>query len=97
MKIRESGSKLNKSKCQIRKLSIIFLGRIISSEDIKIDPSKTEAITKLSLPRSVNNLHRFLGMINYLGKFIPKLAEHAFPLRNLLKKDVVLKLQKPQF
>ena len=97
MKIRESGSKLNKSKCQIRKLSIVFLGRIISSEDIKIDPSKTEAITKLSLLRSVNNLHRFLGMINYLGKFIPKLAKHAFPLRNLLKKDVVLKLQKPQF
>ena len=36
-------------------------------------------------------------MINYLGKFIPNLAEHATPLRNLLKKDVVFKLQKPQF
>ena len=35
-------------------------------------------------------------MVNYLGKFIPNLAEHITPLRNLLKKDVVFKLQKPQ-
>ena len=51
----------------------------------------------MPLPRSVNDLQRFLGMINYLGKFIPNLAEHTTPLRNLLKKDVVFKLQKPQF
>ena len=96
LKIRESGLKLNKTKCQIRKQSIAFLGHIISSEGIKIGPSKTEAITKMPLPRSVNDLQRFLGMINYLGKFIPNLAEHTTPLRNLLKKDVVFKLQKPQ-
>ena len=90
LKIRENGLKLNKTKCQIRKQSIVFLGHIISSEGIKIDPSKTEAITKMPLPRPVNDLLRFLGMINYLGKFIPNLAEHATPLRNLLKKDVFL-------
>ena len=63
MNVRESGLKLNKTKCQIRKQSIAFLGHIISSEGIKIDPSKTEAITKISLPRSVNELQRFLGMV----------------------------------
>ena len=96
LKIRQSGLKLNKTKCQIRKQSIIFLGHIILSEDIKIDPLKIEAITKMPLPRSVNELQRFLGMINYLGKFIPNLAKHTTPLGNLLKKDVVFKLQKPQ-
>ena len=35
-------------------------------------------------------------MVNYLGKFIPNLAEYTTPLRNLLKKDVVFELQKPQ-
>ena len=77
-------------------MSIAFLGHIVSSEIIKIYPSKTEAITKMSLPRSVNKLQRFLGMVYYLGKFIPNLAEHTTPLWNLLKKDVVFKLQKPQ-
>ena len=72
--------KLNKTKCQMRKQSIVFLVHIISPEGIKIDPSKTEAITKMPLPRSVNELQRFLGMVNYLGKFIPNLAEHTTPL-----------------
>ena len=80
MKIRESGLKLNKTKCQVRKQSIVFLGHIISSEGIKIDPSRTEAITKMPLPRSVNELQRFLGLVNYQGKFIPNLADHTTPL-----------------
>ena len=97
LKIRQSGLKLNKTKCQIRKESIIFLGHITLSEDIKIDPLKIEAITKMPWPRSVKELQRFLGMVNYLGKFIPNLAKHTTPLgNNLLKKDVVFKLEKPQ-
>ena len=94
LKIRESDLKLNKTKCQIRRQSVVFFGHIISSEGIKIDPSKTEAITKMPLSRSVKDLQRFLCMINYLGKLIPNLSEHATPLPNLLKKDVVFKLQK---
>ena len=58
-------------------------------------PRKTESITKMPLPRSVSELQRFLGMVNYLEKFIPNLTEHTTPLRNLLQKDVVFELQKP--
>ena len=86
LKIRESGLKLNKIKCQIRKQSAVFLGHMILSEGIKIGPSKTEAIIKMPLPRSVNELQRFLGMVNYLGKFISNLVKHTTPLRNLKKK-----------
>ena len=63
---------------------------------ITIGPSKTETITKMSLLRSVNELQRFLGMVNYLGKIIPNLAKHTTPLCNLIKKDVLFELQKPQ-
>ena len=96
LKIRESGLKLNKTQFQIRKQSLVFLGHFILSEDIKIDPSKIEAITKTPLPRSVNEIQRSFGVIYYLGKFIPNLTKHTAPLRNLLKKDVLFKLQKPQ-
>ena len=96
LKVRESGLRLNKNKCQFCKNSIVFLGHIISSEGIKVDPSKTDAITKMSVPQSLTELQRFLGMVNYLSKFIPNLAEVTAPLRVLLKKDVVFKLQKFQ-
>ena len=43
----------------------------------------------MPLQMSVNELKRFLGMVNYLGKFILNPAEHTTPLPNLLKNDVV--------
>ena len=58
--MRESGLQLNK-RCQY-------------PEGIKIDPSKTEAITEMFLPGSVNELQRFLGMVNFLGKFTRNLC-----------------------
>ena len=91
LKVRESGLKLNKNKCQFRKNSIVFLGHIIFSEGIRVDPSKTDAITKMSVPQSLAELQRFLGMVNYLGKFIPNLAEVTGPLRALLKKPLIYK------
>ena len=39
-------------------------------------------------PRNVKELQRFLGTINYLGKFIPILSEKTVNLRLLLEKDV---------
>ena len=99
LKIRESGLKLNKTKCQIRKQLIEFLRHIILSKGIKIGLSKSEAITKTPLPRSVNELQRFLGMVKYQGKFISSeetFTKHTTSLLNLLNKDVVFELQKPQ-
>jgi hypothetical protein len=34
---------------------------------------------------------RFLGIVNYLHKFIPNVAELSKPLRELLKKEVVFR------
>ena len=59
---------------------------------IRVDPFKTEAITKMPVPHFLTELQRFFGMVNYLGKFIPNLAEVTAPLRALLKKDVVFNL-----
>ena len=50
----------------------------------------------MPLPNSVNERQQFLGIITYLGKFIPNLAEVTSPLRTLLKKQVEFKLEKPQ-
>ena len=96
LKIRKSGPKLNKNKCQIGVKSTIFLGHILSSEGVKVDAAKVEAITKMPKQNSVNELQQFLGMITYLGKFIPILAEVTSPLCSLLKKEVEFKLEKHQ-
>ena len=38
-------------------------------------------------PKTKQDLQRFIGMIQYLGKFIPNLSEKAAPLRSLMKKN----------
>ena len=55
----ESGLKFNKNKCQFHKNSIVFLGHVISSEGIRVDPSKTDAITKCSYCNPLQNFKGF--------------------------------------
>ena len=95
-RIRDSGMKLNKSKCSFGVSEVSFLGHLISESGIKVDPKKVEAITHMPIPSNKTELQRFLGMINYLGKFIPNLAQETAPLRLLLKKETMYVMQGPQ-
>ena len=75
---------LNREKCEFRKSKITFHGHIINSEGIRPDPGKTEAIRKIPAPTSLSELRRFMGMINQLNMFSPRITELARPLRELL-------------
>jgi len=94
--IRKSGLKLRKHKCQFGMSSITFLGHSISDQGIKPDTKKISAILNMPTPTNVKELQRFLGMVTYLGKFIPNLSKATAPLRKLLEKDIMWNLDKPQ-
>ena len=95
-RIRSSGLKLNQSKCVFAAESLTFLGHTLSADGVKPDFLKVEAIVNMPLPESKGDLQRFLGMVNYLAKFVPNLSQITIPLRDLLKKDVHFDLQQPQ-
>ena len=42
----------------------------------------------MTAPETKQQLQSFLGMVTYMGNFIPHLSHHTEPLRQLLKKDV---------
>ena len=85
--IKDSGLKLNRSKCKFCVTQITFLGHVLSSEGVYADPRKVSAIIDMPTPGNKTELQRFLGMCNYLGKFMPNLADVTAPLRCLLEKD----------
>lgn len=89
LRARERGFKFNPDKCQICVNEIKYLGTVFSSEGIKIDDRKVEAIVKLPAPTCRKDLERFLGMLNYVAKFIPGFADKTAQLRSLLKKDSI--------
>lgn len=74
-------------KCKFRVSEVTYVGHVFTSEGLKPDPKKTAAINELPAPTDVNSLQHFLGMVNYLGKFIPNLSELVSPLRQLTHKD----------
>lgn len=80
--------KLNKDKLQLGQASVKFLGHIISGEGIKPQTSKVQAIENMLPPTNVKELQRFLGVVNYLGKFISNLSQETVCMRSSLKKNV---------
>ena len=80
----EHNCKLNREKLVLCKKSVTFFGHLLSSEGLKQDPSKVEAIRRMPEPTDKKALQRFLGMTNYLAKFIPRLSILNAPLRKLL-------------
>nr|KYP48089.1 Retrovirus-related Pol polyprotein from transposon 412 family [Cajanus cajan] len=63
-----------------------FLGFMITSKGIKENPKKCEAIIQMQNPQNVKDVQRLARRLASLSKFIPKLAEKADPIFNLLKK-----------
>ena len=73
-KCRSWNLKLNRSKVKRGQTSVRFVGHILTAEGLKPDPAKVAAILEIPEPNDVTALKRFLGMVNYLSKYQPRLA-----------------------
>ena len=85
----EEGLTLNGKKLELRKEEITFFGALFTKEGMRPDPKKLQGIEDLTPPADKQQLQSFLGMVTYMGEFIPHLSHHTQPLRALLKKDTV--------
>ena len=83
-RIQAAGVMLNGGKCEFGKNKLSFLGHIVDGDGIHADPTKTDAIKRMTPHSSVTELRRFMGMVNQLGKFSAKLADLTHPLRTIL-------------
>lgn len=65
---------------------LLLLGHLISENGIKPDPGKISAV--MDYP---SNVRSFLGLASYYRKFIENFADIAYPLNQLLKRNVPFK------
>lgn len=86
---RERGLKMNGDKIKLRRQDVPYMGHILTADGLKPDPAKVEAILKMPKPRDQPDVKRLLGMVQYLGKFLPSLSDVTQPLRELERQDVV--------
>ena len=81
---RRANLTLNREKCLFSVNRLTFIGDVLCEDGIQPDPAKIAAIMNMKRPENKTEVQRFLGMVNYLGKFLPHLSTKTAPLRNLL-------------
>ncbi|OIT35255.1 putative mitochondrial protein, partial [Nicotiana attenuata] len=88
--LRSNALVVKRSKCQFGQSSISYLGHILSSDGLQVDPEKIAAIICWPYPSSVKDVRGFLGLTGYYRSFVKGYAQLASPLTDLLKKDSFL-------
>jgi hypothetical protein len=76
----------NLSKCEFWLREVSFLGHVISSGGIAVDPSKVDAVLQWDTPKSVTEIRSFLGLAGYYRRFIEGFSRLALPLTQLTRK-----------
>ena len=64
------------------------MGHVISAEGIALDENRVESIQKFKQPSNKKDLMQFLGLVNYVGRFISDKTNILEPLNELLKEGV---------
>lgn len=83
-RLREHGLTINVSKCEFGKEKIRFLGHMITPNGSEPLPEKVDAIKNFQLPKVACELKRFLAMINFYRRFIPKAVVNQMVLQSLI-------------
>ena len=78
--------RVNPLKCVFRVSSRKFLGFLVHSSGIDVDPAKATAIVTMRPPVTVKELKSFLGKVSYIWRFVPELASITSAFIKLLKK-----------
>ena len=71
------------SKCEFWLRSVTFLGHIISSEGVEVDPRKMEAVKNWPRPLTLTDIRSFLCLAGYYQRFMDGFAFIAPPLTTL--------------
>ncbi|XP_073133958.1 uncharacterized protein [Henckelia pumila] len=76
------------SKCDFWIYRVVFLGHVISRDDVLVDPSNTKTILIWSHPTIVAEIRSFLWMSDYYRRFVENFSQIAKSLTQLTKKYV---------
>ncbi|GJW29260.1 putative reverse transcriptase domain-containing protein [Tanacetum coccineum] len=76
------------SKCDVWIPKVQFLGHVIDSRGIHVDPAKIESIKDWASPRSPTEIRQFLGLAGYYQRFIEGFSKIAKSMTKLTQKGI---------
>ncbi|GKB23764.1 zinc finger, CCHC-type containing protein [Tanacetum coccineum] len=75
------------SKCDFWISIVQFLGHVIDSQGIHVDPAKIEVVKDWTSPTTTTEIRQFLGLASYYRRFIKGFSKIAKPLTELTQKN----------
>ena len=86
-RLREHGVKLKPRKCKLFKREVTFLGRVVSEEGYTLDPSSIKPVLALkdSPPKTVNEVRKLMGFLNYYCRYVKNFSRIAKPIYDLVR------------
>lgn len=84
--LREHKLQASASKCKFFKEEVVFLGFVVSTTGLRMDPAKLATIEDWPYPRNIAELRCFLGFTNFYRCFIPRISAEVSRLTDLTKK-----------
>nr|GEZ43027.1 putative reverse transcriptase domain-containing protein [Tanacetum cinerariifolium] len=76
------------SKCEFWIPKVQFLSHVIDSQGIHVDPAKIESVKDWASPKSLTEIHQFLGLVEYYRRFIEGFSKITKPMTKLTQKKV---------
>ncbi|GJU73843.1 putative reverse transcriptase domain-containing protein [Tanacetum coccineum] len=76
------------SKCKFWIPKVEFLGHMIDSQGIHVDPAKIESIKDWASPKTPTEIRQFLGLVGYYRRFIEGFLKIAKSMTKLTQKKV---------
>ncbi|XP_033761567.1 uncharacterized protein LOC117343335 [Pecten maximus] len=87
----EANLTINLVKSELCCATVQYLGHTVGLGQVKPVQAKVEAIDKFPIPSNRKEVMRFLGMAGFYRNFCPNFSTVAYPLTNLLQKNVKFK------
>lgn len=85
-RLRAAGLQADIKKCEFHVSKTKYLGFIVGTDGIAVDPEKTDVVRRWKEPTTVRGVQSFLGFCNFYRKFVREYGRIAKPLTNLTKK-----------
>ncbi|GJY18036.1 putative reverse transcriptase domain-containing protein [Tanacetum coccineum] len=76
------------SKCEFWIPKVQFLGHVIDSRGIHVDPAKIESIKDWASPKTPTEIRQFLGLAGYYRRFIEGFSKIAKSMTKLTQKGI---------
>jgi hypothetical protein len=86
MRLQQEKLLINLKKSSFMKDELIYLGFVISSNELKMDPEKVKEIKEWSSPRNIFEVRSFHGLANFYRKFIRNFSGIFVPMMDTVKK-----------